>query len=125
MADQVTIEMTAGLLNTPLADMVHGSGTPRHEFMMAALDEYRRRDGKIASHIGGVAEALLKLLDRSYDLFGKVARYPVERDLRLLWAEAQGDQERRARIRATIEHIEQVNGWDGLAESVSGPTRDE
>jgi hypothetical protein len=120
MADQVAVKMAAGLLDTPLADMVDSFGAPRHEFMLAALDEYHRRDGKVATHIGGVAEALLKLLDRSHELFGKVARYPVERDLRARWAETGGDQDRRAKMRPVVEHIEEANGWGGLADSVCG-----
>jgi hypothetical protein len=62
MADPIIIDMAAGLAAVPMDKIVHPAGGARHEFMMAALDEYHTRGGKIGTHIGGPAEALLNLL---------------------------------------------------------------
>jgi hypothetical protein len=37
--------------------------TPRFEFMMAANKEYQSRGGKDGGHIGGIAEAILRLVN--------------------------------------------------------------
>jgi hypothetical protein len=49
-----------------LASIAHDDGSPRHEFMLNCLDEYRRRvsnsDGVDNHHsIGGVAKVVLKM----------------------------------------------------------------
>jgi len=40
----------------------HADGHPNFEFMSSALNEYHNRDGKIQSHIGGPANAILAIL---------------------------------------------------------------
>jgi len=61
-ADPIIRDMAGGLAGVPMSELVHEEGTPRHEFMMAALREYQARGGQIGTHIGGPAEALLELL---------------------------------------------------------------
>jgi hypothetical protein len=77
MADPIVREMAIGcLLNDPAA-LAHEDGTPRHEFMLAALREYEARAGHPAEcHIGGVAEAILRLLAKPDQL-----RRPHKRQL--------------------------------------------
>ncbi|WP_149264270.1 hypothetical protein [Actinomadura sp. K4S16] len=60
--DQIIQDMAKGLAKEPLSELEHEGGGARHEFMMAALDEYKKRGGQIQTHIGGPAEALLKIL---------------------------------------------------------------
>lgn len=62
-ADPIVKGMAKGLANVPRDQMVHDSGTPRFEFMLAANVEYHARGGKDTGHIGAVAEALLRLLE--------------------------------------------------------------
>lgn len=64
MADPIIVAMAEELEGLPWhKDLCHEDRTtPRFEFMMGALDEYKRRGGTIGSHIGGPAEAILALL---------------------------------------------------------------
>lgn len=61
-ADPIIIGMVEGVSNVPMDQLQHEDGTPRHNLMMRALDEYHRQNGKIDTHIGGPAEAILELL---------------------------------------------------------------
>lgn len=64
-ADPIIQDMAGGVKKeiTSIDDLAWPeSGTPRHEFTMAALREYQARGGKIGSHIGGPAEAILMIL---------------------------------------------------------------
>lgn len=64
MRDPIVIDMAKGLLRESRNDLVHeGSDTPRHEFMLAANAEYRRRGGTDGGHLGAVPEALIRLYD--------------------------------------------------------------
>jgi hypothetical protein len=56
MANEITL--TGG----PVDAFAHESGTPKFPFMKSALDEYHKRGGKVETHIGGPAEAILELL---------------------------------------------------------------
>ena len=69
MADPIVREMAIGcLLNDP-GQLAHEDGTPRYGFMLAALREYQARAGHPAEcHIGGVAEAILRLLAKPEQL---------------------------------------------------------
>lgn len=40
----------------------HASGTPRHEFMGVANTEYHKRGGKNSRSLGGVAKAIIDIL---------------------------------------------------------------
>lgn len=62
MADPIIIDMAGGLAGVPLDTLTHPDGTARFEFMQGANAEYRNRGGKDGAHIGGIAEALLKLI---------------------------------------------------------------
>ena len=62
-ADPIVIAMAIGLERVPRDQLQHDGGTPRHEFMMAAMREYASRGGKDGGHIGAVSAALLALLD--------------------------------------------------------------
>jgi hypothetical protein len=70
MKDQVVLAMAQGLSNTPSEEMVHPGPdkTPRFEFIQAANAEYRKRLERLElpddqpRHLGGVAEALIRLL---------------------------------------------------------------
>ena len=65
-ADPIVRAMAEGVRHEPRSRMAHDSGTPRGEFMLAALREYDRRAGHPANcHIGGVAEAILMVLDEA------------------------------------------------------------
>ncbi|WP_433444632.1 hypothetical protein [Nonomuraea sp. CA-141351] len=61
-ADPIVQAMAEGLRGVPIENLAHDGGTPRHEFMGAANDEYRKRGGQIGGHLGAVARALLQLL---------------------------------------------------------------
>lgn len=62
--DPVVQSMALGCLATDPAEMKHPGGGATHDFMLAALREYADRAGHPAGcHIGGVAEAILRLLD--------------------------------------------------------------
>jgi hypothetical protein len=72
--DPVVIEMASELrlaISTNQVDkatLVHNEDpddprpTPRFEFMQASNAEYRTRGGTDGGHLGGIAEALLRLL---------------------------------------------------------------
>jgi hypothetical protein len=66
--DQHIIDMANELMefgHHPIEELVHQeSETPRHEFMMTALREYHSRagDNSIETHIGGPAEAVIRLM---------------------------------------------------------------
>lgn len=62
-ADPIVQDMAAGVRHEPLDELQHESGTPRFEFMLAANEEYRSRGGKVTAHLGGVAEAILLILN--------------------------------------------------------------
>lgn len=68
MKDRHIIEMAAELKSAPgnwnWDELVHESGSPKNGFMMASLEEYRNRAGADAqhSHIGGPAEAIIRIL---------------------------------------------------------------
>lgn len=63
--DPIVIGMAGGLRETPITELAHENGTPRHEFMLAALDTYRKRGGQYTGRlrIGTIASALLSLLE--------------------------------------------------------------
>ena len=62
MQEREVIEMAGGLMRTPLDEIAHPDGTPRHGFMLAANREYAGRTGREPdAHLGGVAEALIAL----------------------------------------------------------------
>ena len=48
-----------------LQELADELGVPRHEFMLAANDEYRKRGGTDSGHIGAIAIAILALLDQT------------------------------------------------------------
>ena len=61
--DPVVRAMAEGVRGVPRDQLAHDSGSPRYEFMLAALREYEKRAGHSAEcHIGGVAEAILMIL---------------------------------------------------------------
>ncbi|WP_345486097.1 hypothetical protein, partial [Planotetraspora phitsanulokensis] len=61
-ADPIVQGMLADLEGVPDYDLMHvGTRTPLFAFMTRANHVYRERGGQIDAHIGGVAEALLKL----------------------------------------------------------------
>lgn len=63
-ADPIVKAMAVGLAGVPRSELVHDDGeTPRHEFMLAAMREYHARGGTQSESIGGVAHALLRVLD--------------------------------------------------------------
>jgi hypothetical protein len=68
MGDPIVRDMAEGVRHMDRADLAHDTGTPRHEFTMAANDEYRKRGGTDGGHLGAIATAILNLLD---DLFGE------------------------------------------------------
>jgi hypothetical protein len=43
MRDPILIDMAEGVRRMDRGDLAWESGTPRHEFMLAANDEYRKR----------------------------------------------------------------------------------
>jgi hypothetical protein len=64
--DPIVRAMAVGLGREHRDTLVHPGGGPRHEFMMAANDEYRRRNGGRPAEtagLGDVAHALLAVLD--------------------------------------------------------------
>jgi hypothetical protein len=62
MADPIVIAMAEELPAEIIKDACHDSGSPRSDFMLASLREYEKRAGHGAeSHIGGVAEAIIRL----------------------------------------------------------------
>lgn len=61
MAQEVAIEM-ASPENREV--FVHDSGRPRFNFMNGSNREYAKRGGKHIAHIGGVAEAILELVEQ-------------------------------------------------------------
>lgn len=66
VADPVVQDMARGCRGLHRDTMAHPGpdGGPRHEFMLASLRRYEELAGHPAeSHIGGVAEAILRLLD--------------------------------------------------------------
>lgn len=65
VADPIIQQMAHELRDMDVAELVHASGTPRHEFMMAALREWQTRGGDGNTHIGGPAEAILEILRRN------------------------------------------------------------
>jgi hypothetical protein len=64
MRDPIVIAMAEGVREMNPADLAHGDGTPRHEFMLAANDEYRKRGGSDGGHLGAIASAILALLSQ-------------------------------------------------------------
>lgn len=65
MEDPVILNMLGGLDEVPDSAIMHEDGTATHEFTLGALDEYRRRGGTVDCHIGGPAQALLRLRKQS------------------------------------------------------------
>lgn len=65
-ADPIIRDMAGGVRDHPLDELQHEDGNPRWEFMSAALEEYKSRGGKIATHIGGPAEAILMILKENF-----------------------------------------------------------
>ena len=65
ISDPIIGDMVGGLIHVPRAELAHDTGTPRFEFMQAANHEYRSRGGtgNGNSHIGAVANVLLRLLN--------------------------------------------------------------
>lgn len=61
-ADPIIQDMAKGLYGHPYNELAHEGGAPRHEFMGAANDEYRKRGGLIEGHMGAVGRALLLVL---------------------------------------------------------------
>lgn len=61
-ADPIIKDMAGGVSHLPMDKLIHSDGTARHNFMMGALDEYKARGGKIPTHIGGPANAILSIL---------------------------------------------------------------
>jgi hypothetical protein len=60
--DDIVKAMAAEIITGPeeMKNLIHRDGTPRHEFIGAANNEYDRRGGEISNrHIGAVAEAIL------------------------------------------------------------------
>lgn len=64
--DPIVKDMARGLVDVPLDALTHEDGSPRFEFMQRANREYAKRGGTNQAHIGGVAEALLMILN-SFD----------------------------------------------------------
>lgn len=64
--NEIIQDMARGIKNVPIEKITHDDGGPRFEFMMASNEEFRNRGGstKGSQHIGAVAEALLKLLNK-------------------------------------------------------------
>ena len=64
--NEIIQDMARGIKNVPIERITHDDGEPRFEFMMVANDMFRNRGGstKGSQHIGAVAEALLKLLNK-------------------------------------------------------------
>jgi len=66
MQDSIVIGMADEMRGNIALDKVrHDSGSPRFGFMQAANAEYAKRGGKDGGHLGGVAEALLRLLEEA------------------------------------------------------------
>jgi hypothetical protein len=63
--DPVVIDMAEGVRQMNRAELADELGVPRHEFMLAANDEYRKRGGTDSGHIGAIAIAILALLDQT------------------------------------------------------------
>lgn len=57
-ADPTVKAMAYGVRNEDIRELYTADGSPRGDFMVAALREYANRGGKIGGHIGGVAEAI-------------------------------------------------------------------
>jgi len=63
--DPIVQRMAEGVRGVPRDELAHPEGNPRYGFMMSALREYRARTGREPDcHIGGVAEAILMILDK-------------------------------------------------------------
>ena len=68
MKDPIVMAMAKGLKGISITELAHKPEpgecpTPRYEFMLVANDEYRKRGGKAhRTHIGAIAEALLRLI---------------------------------------------------------------
>ena len=48
--------------NFLIENLLSEDGYPRFHFMQVANDHYRKENGKIVAHIGGVAEAITELI---------------------------------------------------------------
>jgi len=64
MDDPIVRDMAEGVRAMNPAELAHGSGKPRHAFMLAANDEYRNRGGTDGGHLGAIANAILALLNQ-------------------------------------------------------------
>lgn len=95
--DPIIIAMAMGLRDIPRKELAHDSGTPRHEFMLAANAQYCERGGTDGGHLGAVPKALLMLLGRDEFAPIKVVTYFASRDSLTAWRD-----EDRAMAHATI-----------------------
>jgi hypothetical protein len=63
-ADPIVRAMAAGLAGVARDEIAYEDGAPRGDFYMAALREYQKRGGKVATYgMGDVGHALLMILD--------------------------------------------------------------
>jgi hypothetical protein len=76
-ADPIIRAMADGVRHMTRPELAHEDGTPLYEFMSRASDEYHNRGGKIQTHIGGPAEAILIVLgeQQESDLAASDAAY--------------------------------------------------
>jgi hypothetical protein len=93
MADPTVQAMALGCRNNDRADLAHPGpdGGPLMDFMLASLREYESRTTRHPEcHIGGVAEAILRLLDLPRDQWPQ----PTPEQLRLAFntARVKGEQ---------------------------------
>lgn len=66
--DRVVRDMAVGLRQVPTESIAWENGSPRGDFMVAAMREYERRTGHPPKgHIGATGEALLKLRELGVD----------------------------------------------------------
>ncbi|MFI6496000.1 hypothetical protein [Nonomuraea typhae] len=61
VADPILQDMLVGLRDVPDEEVMHTDGTPRHEFMGAANEQYRQRGGQHGQFLGSVAQAIIKI----------------------------------------------------------------
>ncbi|WP_433242593.1 hypothetical protein [Actinomadura nitritigenes] len=127
MADPIIRDMAKGLANEKLADLQHDeTGTPRHGFMMPALDEYKRRGGKIESHIGGPAEALLRILneERTVHVTLPAAFHDYLRGTPLCTTPPEDLPRAEAECRRHLDASERLTTPDGLQRRLTFLTED-
>lgn len=61
-------------LHDPKLNLVHEDGSPTFSFTTAALEEYHKRGGQVPTHIGGPAQAILRLLAQEREGHGAQPR---------------------------------------------------